>query len=159
MHTRMKIATVALATLVGGMLVPVVMAGPVAADDTCIRRCSSVEPTPEGLLAGVRSQVEEANYYETHVVACTDTDYATGVEFQGQIHWTLALQDQPDLSRGILYRQECWNPTTGQASSFLDLQFFDSAHGRESGPAGDGPVPPRAARHPSRSSTRRAPRW
>jgi hypothetical protein len=124
MHARL-IAAVAVLTIAASMALPVIIASPAAADGPVCPSCGTVTPSDDGILGRVRSQVDEANYYESHPTACTDTDYATGVEFQGFVRWRLALQEQPDLARGLLYRQECWNATTQQAGSFMDLQFFD----------------------------------
>jgi hypothetical protein len=128
MHTRLRIIAVALAVIGLGTLLPAVLADPAAAGPICIRQCSSLEPTDEGLLATVRSQVDEVNSYVSHPTPCTGTDDDTGLPITGFLRWTLTANPQEvwDLETGVMYRLECWSPEAGDFGHLLDLRVFDA---------------------------------
>jgi hypothetical protein len=123
MHSRLRLVVVAVLALVGSLIVS---ATPAWACPWC-----QVEPTEDGLLGRVRSQVNELNRYESQPTPCTERDEdGPNPEVTGFLRWRLArvAQDQwldaLNADSGIVYRLECWAPEAGEFGGYVDVRLF-----------------------------------
>jgi hypothetical protein len=121
MHPRLRLIFVALLVIVGSLLVAVT---PASACPWCL-----VEPTEDGLLGRVRSQVNRLNTYVSNPTPCVYTD-STGVEHPGHLQWRLSAVSQDSWDNiygsdfGTMYRLECWAPAAGEWGELLELEEF-----------------------------------
>jgi hypothetical protein len=132
MHTRLKLAAIAVVALAALTLVPV--AGPAtAAPGDTPSRGGDMTPTDRGLLGRVWSQVNELNRYARQPVPCNDEEPELAgsirdpnagngrVDVQGFRRWRLVGGDQAvwhavnGTSTGMYYALECYGPNMPDA--------------------------------------------
>jgi hypothetical protein len=132
MHARVSLVVATLAGTLAALLVPAVLAEPAAADPLpppCT--CGDVQPTDQGLLGRVRSQVNELNRYSSQPEACTDVDDASGLDDKtGFLRWRSPILSQEswldayNATSGVAYRLECWSPESGEYGRLIDVRIF-----------------------------------
>jgi hypothetical protein len=127
MHARVNRRRAVVVTAGAAMLFLLITATPSWAD----KRSGTVTPSDAGLLARVRSQVNELNRYVSSPTPCTDIDDAAGMEDrQGVLRWRSPILSQEswlnalDATSGVAYRLECWGPESGEYGRLIDVRVF-----------------------------------
>jgi hypothetical protein len=123
MHSRLKLVVFAIVAIVGSLLV----ATPALACPWCL-----VQPTEDGLLGRVRSQVNELNKYSSNPTPCEgvdqDSDITPAPIVHGFLRWREPRLDDwlefLGADSGVAYRLECWSPDAGEFGSFLRVEVF-----------------------------------
>ena len=127
MHPGMNRRRAVLVFLGAAVLFLLVAASPSWAD----KRGGTVTPTDAGLLARVRSQVNELNRYVSQPTPCTDISDSAGFEDrEGVLRWRSPILSQEswlnalDATSGVAYRLECWAPESGDYGRLIDVVVF-----------------------------------